>query len=98
MRSALLGFGHAQRRRSRSASACAACAPRVGYCDLEFVCDLVLVIWIFTIAQFVADQSFFYGSAWTPAAGGDTEIYNLNKEEVPYNMAPPEFNQSFKWR
>ena len=36
-------FGHAQRRRSRSASACAACAPRVGYCDLEFICNLVLV-------------------------------------------------------
>ena len=27
------GFGHVQRRRARSASACAACAPRVGYCD-----------------------------------------------------------------
>ena len=42
----------------------------IGYCDLEFVCNLVLVIWIFTIAQFEPDQSFFYGSDWTLAAGG----------------------------
>jgi len=47
-----------------------ALAPRVGYCDLEFVCDLVLVIWIFIIAQFVPDQSFFYGSDWKLAADG----------------------------
>jgi hypothetical protein len=51
----LLCFGHAQRRRSRSASACAACAPRVGYCDLGFICNLVLVIWNLTIAQLVLD-------------------------------------------
>jgi hypothetical protein len=27
----------------------------IGYCDLEFVCNLVLVIWNFTIEQFVPD-------------------------------------------
>jgi len=42
----------------------------IGYCDLEFVCNLMLVIWNFTIEQFVPDQSFSYGSDWTLAAGG----------------------------
>ena len=45
----------------------------IGYCDLEFVCNLVLVIWIFTIAQFEPDQSFFYRSDWTLAASGWAE-------------------------
>jgi hypothetical protein len=42
----------------------------IGYCELKFVCNLVLVIWIFTIEQFVPDQSFFFGSDWALAAGG----------------------------
>jgi len=50
-----------------------ALAPRVGYCDLEFVCNLVLVIWIFAIEQFVPDQSFFYRAARTLAAGGTAD-------------------------
>jgi hypothetical protein len=43
---------------------------KIGYCDLEFVWNLVLVSWIFTIEQFVPDQSFFYESDWTLAASG----------------------------
>jgi hypothetical protein len=45
----------------------------IGYCDLEFVWNLVLVIWIFTIEQLVPDQSFSYRSDWTLAAGGSAE-------------------------
>jgi hypothetical protein len=60
-----------------------ALAPRVGYCDLEFVCDLVLVIWIFIIAQFVPDQSFFYGSDWKLAADGPPEAEHLKPFFAP---------------
>jgi hypothetical protein len=41
-------FGHAQRRRSRGASACAARAPRVGICNFDIVCNLSIVIWDFS--------------------------------------------------
>jgi hypothetical protein len=39
----------------------------------KFVCNLVLVIWNFSVEQLVFNQSFFIRSDWTPAASGPAD-------------------------
>jgi len=47
----------------------------IAICLRFVIWNLVLVIWIFTIESLVPDQSFFYRSDWTLAAGSGAETY-----------------------
>jgi len=45
----------------------------IGFCDLEFICNLVLVIWNFTLEQLVFDQSFYLDQTGRFLAGGGAD-------------------------